>query len=72
MNKACKIYVDAITKAGLWYSWESDELTDESFEESLRQVVLKISRNDRQSDSSRIARRALKEVAYLKMQDGSK
>lgn len=74
MTEATKIYVKAFKSMELFVSWD-DSLNpfkcDEDEEAHLRQGLMSIASTGKWSRDARTARRALKEVAYLKMSNGA-
>jgi hypothetical protein len=67
LTDASKIYVNALKRMGLFFSWSMPQHDENSLEEMLRKRVKEEAVGIRQTKNARIARAALKEVAYLKM-----
>jgi hypothetical protein len=68
MTEACEIYAEAIGKMDRKIAFPMIVMSDEKQESLYRRAVETVAKSERQSRDVRIARRALKEVAYLKMQ----
>jgi hypothetical protein len=71
LSDASKIYIDALKRMGMFVSWSmpQHDKNSEHLEEMLRKRVKEEAVGIRQTKNARIARRALKEVAYLKMSE---
>jgi hypothetical protein len=73
LTNASKIYIEALKNMGLWVSWGFQQDDDNSIhlEMVLRDRVKEEAISVRQTRNARIARSALKEVAYLKMSENN-